>query len=287
MDAVAINNTKVSVKIFKGQRVLTLNEIDKVHGRPMGTARKRFNDNKKHFIEGTDFYKLQMSENRTFGFSSPNGAIIITESGYLMLAKSFTDALAWKVQRALVSNYFRANEQSTTDTPKLETAEYHYFDKTYRGQPVLSVADLAFFTGINRSKIEWRMLKIGLHKGTDFYFLEAETLKAFKVENPNVSPSIASLYVITKNGFTKLMKFLGTNVETPKCFIAQKTDVAPHIPVDKPKTENVAINDYLVTLGVLCRIRDKLNSAGNIERTRDIDTAIKYTAWELSVSTTA
>ena len=45
-----------------------------------------------------------------FGIAAPNGLVLITESGYLMLVKSFTDDLAWKVQRELVKTYFRAKE---------------------------------------------------------------------------------------------------------------------------------------------------------------------------------
>ena len=107
-----INNTQVLVKEFSGQRVVTFKEIDAVHGRPDGTARKRFNDNREHFIEGEDFFKICASEFRTHWDGLPQKATedvtLITESGYLMLVKSFTDDLAWKVQRELVKGYFRA-----------------------------------------------------------------------------------------------------------------------------------------------------------------------------------
>ena len=38
---------------------------------------------------------------------------VVTESGYLMLVKSFTDDLAWQVQRQLVNTYFRKSEESS------------------------------------------------------------------------------------------------------------------------------------------------------------------------------
>ena len=108
-----INNTELTVKVYQYQRVVTFKDIDMVHERPEGTARKRFNDNKKYFIEGEDFYILdQPSEIRTLGIERPQGGtpdkiLLITESGYLMLVKSFTDDLAWDVQRQLVKSYFR------------------------------------------------------------------------------------------------------------------------------------------------------------------------------------
>lgn len=111
-----INNTNIAIKEYQGQRVVTFKDVDTVHGRPDGTARKRFNDNKDHFIEGEDYFVLnQPSEIRTLGIQRPQGGTpeavtLITESGYLMLAKSFTDDKAWQVQRQLVKGYFRAKE---------------------------------------------------------------------------------------------------------------------------------------------------------------------------------
>lgn len=120
MNEVTINQTPLSVKEYEGKRVVTFKDIDAVHGRPDGTARKRFNDNKEHFIEGEDFYRVTCEEVRPFfGQTLPNGfnpkadIVLITESGYLMLVKSFTDDLAWKVQRELVNSYFRVEQMRT------------------------------------------------------------------------------------------------------------------------------------------------------------------------------
>ena len=113
-DIVKINNHDVTAKEYNGLRIVTFKDIDMVHERADGTARKRFNDNKKHFVEGVDFFKVKCSEVRPFfGQTPPNGfnpeadITLITESGYLMLVKSFTDDLAWEVQRQLVNTYFK------------------------------------------------------------------------------------------------------------------------------------------------------------------------------------
>ncbi len=116
-DIIKINNHDISIKEYKGQRVVTFKDIDAVHGRPEGTAKRNFNDNKKHFIEGEDFFTISYSEfcteyvpNPPKG-GNPNIPVnLMTESGYLMLVKSFTDDLAWKVQRQLVSSYFRVRQ---------------------------------------------------------------------------------------------------------------------------------------------------------------------------------
>lgn len=109
---VKINNSDMAVKEYNGQRVITFKDIDMVHERPDGTAKRNFYTNKKYFIEGVDFFLLKQSESSVDEIRTlkiPNrGLTVFTESGYLMLVRSFTDDLAWKVQRKLVNTYFKA-----------------------------------------------------------------------------------------------------------------------------------------------------------------------------------
>lgn len=140
MNSITINDHVIPVKEYMEQRVVTFKDIDMVHNRPEGTARKRFNDNKKHFIEGVDFFKVcQPSEIRTLGITRPQGGTpdqitLITETGYLMLVKSFTDDLAWAVQRELVNCYFRVKEftqeRQYISTRPLTTDDYTEAAKT-------------------------------------------------------------------------------------------------------------------------------------------------------------
>lgn len=119
-----INDVAITVKEHKGVRVVTFKDIDAVHGRPDGTARRNFNTNKSHLIEGEDYFVRNSYEAQNeFGIAAPNGLTLITESGYLMLVKSFTDDLAWEVQRELVKGYFRAKSfdpQFSTLSPQLQ-----------------------------------------------------------------------------------------------------------------------------------------------------------------------
>ncbi|MDE6520368.1 MAG: ORF6N domain-containing protein [Ruminococcus sp.] len=113
MEKININGIPLEVKEYEGQRVITFKDIDRVHERPDGTARKRFNDNKKYFIENEDFFVVKQSDVQIYstGFEVPNrGITLLTESGYLMIVKSFTDDLAWSVQRQLVNAYFKLKE---------------------------------------------------------------------------------------------------------------------------------------------------------------------------------
>jgi len=102
--------------IYKGQPVLTLSLIDSIHQRTAGTASRTFIKHKSRLIEGEDFYLVDFTKNnefRCFEIEVPvRGLTVLTETGYLMLVKSFTDDLAWQVQRHLVKHYFRAISQT-------------------------------------------------------------------------------------------------------------------------------------------------------------------------------
>lgn len=115
-EIIKINNHDVTVKEYKGHRVVTFKDIDTVHERPDGTAGRNFRDNKDKFLENEDFFYLAGEELREykqatdFVGSNARELVLVSEQGYLMLVKSLTDDLAWKVQRELVNGYFRAKK---------------------------------------------------------------------------------------------------------------------------------------------------------------------------------
>lgn len=125
LKTVTINKTDITVKEYQGKRVVTLKEVDACHGRPEGTAGRNFRTNKQHFIEGTDYFKICPDEIRRhkimdISAKTREDVTLITESGYLMLVKSFTDDLAWDVQRQLVNSYFRVEQKKADDNMKLQ-----------------------------------------------------------------------------------------------------------------------------------------------------------------------
>jgi hypothetical protein len=133
MNKITINEQELQIKEWQGKRVVTFRDIDEVHQRPEGTARKHFNDNKERFIYGDDYCKITASEFRTaigeMNSRQMNDVILITESGYLMLVKSFTDDLAWQVQRTLVDNYFGNPSDNLAEIPeksKVHSAQHRF-----------------------------------------------------------------------------------------------------------------------------------------------------------------
>ena len=112
--AIIINEYPLMVKEYQNTRLVTYKDIDKVHKRPTGTASRNFKANKKYFIEGEDYINITHSQKDEFRpLEIPNrGLTLFTETGYLMLVKSFTDDLAWKVQRELVNTYFQTKQET-------------------------------------------------------------------------------------------------------------------------------------------------------------------------------
>nr|DAI74269.1 MAG TPA: hypothetical protein [Caudoviricetes sp.] len=121
-ELVNVEGTELDVREYNGQMVVTFDDIDLVHKRPSGTARKAFNRNKKRFINGVDYIVLEKENSNVHpvdirNIDIPNrGITVFTESGYLMLVKPFKDDLSWDVQRALVNGYFSSKNQQPTTT---------------------------------------------------------------------------------------------------------------------------------------------------------------------------
>lgn len=125
-ELITINNTQVEVKEYEGLRVVTAWDIAKVHGREVKRINEQFNRNKEKMIENEDFFIIKRNEipkslsatlMDLWEFApSMNEMVLFTESGYLMLVKTFTDDLSWDIQRQLVKSYFKVKEAQKTMT---------------------------------------------------------------------------------------------------------------------------------------------------------------------------
>lgn len=106
-EVITIENTEMPVREYNGQRVVTLKDIDRVHGKQTDTAKKSFQMTRKELGE-------RYSPNEIIKGNPSLITYLLTESGYLMIVKTFTDDLSWKVQRELVNTYFRAKAKPAT-----------------------------------------------------------------------------------------------------------------------------------------------------------------------------
>ena len=95
-DVMTVENTEMQIREYNGQRVVTFKDIDRVHQRSNGMAKKAFNRNKKRFIEGTDYFMLKQGEDSKVhemdfcNIAIPTrGITVLTETGYLMIVKTW------------------------------------------------------------------------------------------------------------------------------------------------------------------------------------------------------
>ena len=116
-DMITINNKEIKVKEYNGERVITAWDIAKIHEKDVNEITKNFNRNRETFDLNEDYFILNKEE-----FSErlkivqdfiPNNVkeiIVFTQSGYLLLAKTFSDKLSWKIQKELIKAYFKLKE---------------------------------------------------------------------------------------------------------------------------------------------------------------------------------
>lgn len=128
-ELVNVEGTELAVREWNGQRVVTFRDIDNAHGVKPGSAKRNFIRNKRHFIENEDYFIATRDSLKSVNLTPLNvdiptrGITLITEMGYLMLAKSFTDDKSWNVQRTLVNAYFMLKNQQPTPTAITEIEE--------------------------------------------------------------------------------------------------------------------------------------------------------------------
>lgn len=199
-NVITIENTDMQIREYNGQRVVTFKDIDAVHERPIGTAKRNFTRNKKHFIEDEDYFSITKKEfgtkfvpNEKAVTGNPNlEVILLTETGYLMLVKSFKDDLAWTVQRQLVNAYFKVKNEPEKPEFELSDNYDHYIPIRTRKTPVPRIrnfykehyelmCDLAKRMNTSNSKVYHNILK---HVGEEYDLREAERMYTEETGHP-------------------------------------------------------------------------------------------------------
>ena len=171
------------IKIWNDQRVVTFRDIDEVHQRPEGTAKKAFSRNRKRFIRGVDYFIVTRSEIQKsvkdtleyFGDIPNRGITVLTETGYLMVVKPFTDDLSWKVQRRLVSSYFNCGKLQNevinrSDVPQPHEGHYPSLANTWMKDHEPLFKQICSAYGISRKELYHKiLLDIGDDYNVDDY----------------------------------------------------------------------------------------------------------------------
>ncbi|MGE0084302.1 MAG: ORF6N domain-containing protein [Desulfococcaceae bacterium] len=135
---VKIMGKEVSRIEYRNEPVITFRMMDELHERPEGTAKRNFRENRHRFIENEDYFEVPYAEwieiltiqnsscqDEGNGHGGHRGGMIfITQPGYLLLVKSFTDDLAWQVQRQLTTFYFAVRDNRFSPSSPSQWPDY-------------------------------------------------------------------------------------------------------------------------------------------------------------------
>lgn len=122
MELITIMDTSIAPVDYRGTPVLSLRQVDELHQRPSGTARACFNRHKGEMVEGEDYITLSYEEwsklplklDRIPNVRSKGGPRVsmtfLTETGYLLIVKPFSDKRSWQMQRVLIRSYFMVKD---------------------------------------------------------------------------------------------------------------------------------------------------------------------------------
>jgi hypothetical protein len=96
---------------YRGQRVATFRQVDEVHERPEGTAKRQFSTNRHRFVQGLDFFEASLDEIRTsfpglVGSRGGGTVILLTKRGYGKVVKGWNDDRSWQLHDAMQDAYF-------------------------------------------------------------------------------------------------------------------------------------------------------------------------------------
>ena len=134
-----INGAKIERKEYNNEYVLTSWDISKIHKREVREVNQNLKNSRSKMIENEDYYivpKAKLAESKILIQDYiPNNVkeiILFTESGYLMLTKSFNDEFSWQIQRELIKNYFKLKKLRNA----LENGEIEIVPKTPEKHPV-------------------------------------------------------------------------------------------------------------------------------------------------------
>ena len=112
-DYMEINGKRIERKEYNGVPILTSWDIAEIHGKEMRRVNENFKYVREKLILNEDYFIIERDKFSETDFPIqnfiPNNVKeipLFTETGYMMLCKTFGDDFSWQLQRFLVRNYF-------------------------------------------------------------------------------------------------------------------------------------------------------------------------------------
>lgn len=224
------------------KRELTLDsrEVAKMVEKPHNDLMKSIRIYAEYLIEGTfslNNFFIESAYKDSIGRTLP--CYEITKKGCELIANKLTGKKGVLFTAAYVTRFNEMEKKERQLQPdymvykvdKKPKLEYVYTPKTFRGEAVITLQDLSYFSGRSRNTISFyfQHYKSQLIGGTDYYLLRGKELAEFRRENKQFTKTINALALLTKNGFLKLARFCGGIPNEIKCFEENKPKQAKSI----------------------------------------------------------
>lgn len=191
----------------------------------------------------------------------PSGRLFLTESGMYKLvfrsnkpeAEDFTN---WVTDEVLPqirkTGKYEIPKQPAQMTLReieherikcvLKATGYSYYEKTYNGEPVISLKDVAYYTGIATETAIAALRKHGKY-GKDYFKVDHAKMASFKDENRNVPACYTHLILVTRSGFILLAELYGIDKNVFGCFSQTESE--------KPVLQKPTVDELIIALNVL------------------------------------
>lgn len=146
-EVIKIENKEIKKIDYKGIPVITAKMIAELHGKEVLRVNEQFRRNQEKLIENEDYillnkYEIAESDLKDYLFPKGSNSITMpafTETGYLMLVKTFENEMSWKIQRILVKSYFKVKAITENDIDNIISKKYRKsFTSSIKDSPILT-----------------------------------------------------------------------------------------------------------------------------------------------------
>lgn len=197
-----------SIRNYNGKRVFTFKDVDTFFSLPEGRASSLFYRYKEMFSDN-DYIWITYPDTKHMGIEGSR-CNLLTASGVNKILNKAVHT-AFRVENTETSEVKSEESKTANQKDKKPKIKFHkmgfYFEKTYKGKKVVTLDDIAAFTGINKSTARV-FFNRSCYIGKDFDFLRGDSLAEFFKENPKCT-KCTRLIVVYQSGYEKLCEHYG------------------------------------------------------------------------------